>query len=196
MIGVKGNNKRGASVVFYKQLVDDQIASKVSSALSSASADISATSLTLTGTTGMNVRLPSTYQITPPSGYLGYMYSIPKTTNVNVSAATVTIIHSIVIPQGVWLLSGTAIYTVSGNMNWFQLGISLTSGFDDYTSVIQHVVTTTSGTGMITPTSQRYYCSNANTTTVSLILYINGCAATVQPTTGPTHTTLRALRIA
>ena len=137
MITVKGNNKRGASVAFYKQLVDDQIASKVSSALSSGSTDISATSLTLTGTTGMNVRLPSTYQIAPPSGYLGYMYSIPRTTNLSVTANTTTSIHSIVIPQGVWLLSGTAIYTVSGNMNWFQLGISLTSGFDNYTSVIQ-----------------------------------------------------------
>lgn len=49
--------------------------------------------------------------------------------------------------------SGCATYQVNGNVNWFQLGLSTTTNaFDDYTSVIQYVVTTTTGTGMITPT--------------------------------------------
>ena len=159
-------------------------------------AGISATALTLTGTTGSNITLPSTYPSGPVAGSLGYLYSLTRTSTLAVNANTSTAIHSFTIPQGVWMLYGTAIYQVNGNVNWFQLGISTTTAFDDYTSVLQHVVTTTSGTGMITPAPQRYYCSNVTSTTIYLVLYLNGCSATVQGTAGPTYTTLRALRIA
>ena len=160
-------------------------------------AGISATVLTLTGTTGSNITLPSAYPSSPGAGSLGYLYTLTRTSTLTVNAATITAIHSFTIPQGVWMLYGTAIYQVNGNVNWFQVGISTVStGFDDYTSVLQHVVTTTTGTGMITPAPQRYYCSNASSTTIYLVLFLNGCSATVQSTAGPTYTTLRALRIA
>ena len=58
-----------------------------------------------------------------------------------VNAATVTLIHSITLSPGVWLITGVCVFNASGNVSWFQVGTSATNTyFDDYTYVTQYNV--------------------------------------------------------
>ena len=62
---------------------------------------LSCSNLTVNG----SLTLPTSYTNAPAPTCLGYMTYSSKTTSLNVPAATGTVIHSLTITQGVWLLT-------------------------------------------------------------------------------------------
>ena len=151
---------------------------------------LSCSNLTVNG----SLTLPTSYTNAPAANCLGYMTYSSRTTNLSVPAATGTVIHSININPGVWLLTGSAIFSTSGNANWFQIGLSTTNWFDDYTYVVQYNTTTVSGSGQIIPIPMRYYVCTAASQIINLMLYVNGCSVMVGNYS--TNTTIQSIQIA
>ena len=151
---------------------------------------LSCSNLTVNG----SLTLPTSYTNAPAANCLGYMTYSSLTTSMTVPQNTGTIIQSMNITPGVWLLTGAVVFSTSGNVNWFQVGLSTTNWFDDYTYVVQYTTTTVSGSGQLIPTPTRCCVCTAASQTINLMFYVNGCSVTVG--NYGANTTIRAIRIA
>ena len=107
---------------------------------------------------------------------------------------TIAAVHSITLSQGVWFITGLAVFITTGNVVWFQVGTSFTTRFDDYSYVTQYTTTTPTGTAMMLPIPMRYCVCTTAAQVLNMVLYVNGCNVNVAA--NGANSTLRAIRIA
>ena len=70
--------------------------------------NVSAMGLTLTGTSGSNTTLPTTYTSAPGSGFLGLLLTHTNTTSVSMGDAVLPSLCFLTVPAGVWFSNGHA----------------------------------------------------------------------------------------
>ena len=84
---------------------------------------ISAGTISLNG----NVKLPSTYTSAPADAtYLGYLKEVKNTTALTMNATSATVLCSITLTAGVWIITGIACFFPTATSTFVQAAISST----------------------------------------------------------------------
>ena len=157
------------------------------------SGNTSASSITLTNTTGCSINLSTTYSSTPTANCLGYTLSQENASQVALTATVVAAVAQLTVPIGVWMLYGSASFQVAGAAVNVQTAISnSSSAFDDVNTVVSLFQTTSNGNNVCIAALPRYVCNSASTV-YYVDAWIQGCAGTANATL---YSTMRAVRIA
>ena len=147
---------------------------------------LSAGTITLNG----NVKLPSTYTSAPADAtYLGYLKEVKNTTALTMNATSTTVLCSITLTAGVWIVTGVACFFPTTTSTFVQAAISSTSVFDDFSQVTQFI---SNSNGCLINVPMKYYSGSG--TTLNLVALCSGSTANANTTNFPS--TLRAVRIA
>ena len=147
--------------------------------------------LTLNGTTGSNITLPTTYSASPTSSCLGYKVAVNLASNLNINASGYTNVLSTSLAAGVWVVVASGFFLTTSVCNWFVTGVSLNSaGSDNYAYQPQWPVSIANGLNY--GNSSTRILSLTASTTVYFVAHPGTGTATAQAN----YCKLEAVRIA